>query len=66
MVEYEKILADLENEKNACQYAYNGMVPAFYTYALCKAIEAITECQSCAAAAQQAAKEQTMRGGHKS
>ena len=57
MVEYEKILADLENEKNACQYAYNGMVPAFYAHALWKAIEAIQECQKCEAAAQQAARE---------
>lgn len=51
MLDYESILAALKDEKAACQYAYGGMVPAFYTVALQKAILAIEECRDCVAEA---------------
>lgn len=48
MIDYDKLLAELEGEKAACQYAYGAMVPAFYSLALRNAIERIKECQGCA------------------
>ena len=57
MIDYDRLLAELEAEKAACQYAYGGMVPAFYAQALRKAIEAIRECQDCAAEAARMAEE---------
>lgn len=57
MIDYNKLLAELREEKAACQYAYGSMVPAFYTYALQKAIEAIEECRDCAEEAGRMAKE---------
>lgn len=57
MIGYDKLLAELEEEKAACQYAYGGMVPAFYAQALRKAIEDIKECRDCAAEAAQMARE---------
>lgn len=53
MIDYDKLLTELEEEKAACQYAYGGMVPAFYAQALRKAIEDIRECRDCAAEATQ-------------
>lgn len=53
MIDYDKLLAELEEEKAACQYAYGEMVPAFYAQALRKAIEDIRECRDCAAEAAQ-------------
>ena len=41
MIDYSRLLKELEEEKEACQYAYGGMVPAFYAQALRKAIEDI-------------------------
>lgn len=52
-IDYGKLLAELEREKAACQYAYGEMVPAFYAQALCEAIEDIRECRDCAAEAAQ-------------
>lgn len=49
MIDYDKLLEELREEKAACQYAYGEMVPAFYTQALRKAIEGIEECRGCAA-----------------
>lgn len=57
MIDYPKLLEELQEEKAAIQYAYGGMVPAFYTMALQKAIEAIRECQDCAAEAARMAEE---------
>lgn len=57
MIEYEKLLAELEEEKSACQYAYGGMVPAFYAEALRRAIGAIRECRDCEAEATRMARE---------
>lgn len=57
MIDYGKLLTELEEEKAACQYAYGSVVPAFYAQALRKAIEDIKECQSCAAEAQRMARE---------
>lgn len=57
MIDYGKLLAEFEEEKVACQYAYGEMVPAFYAQTLRKAIEDIKECQSCAAEAQRMARE---------
>ena len=57
MIDYAQTLTELEEEKVACQYAYGGMIPAFYIQALRKAIEAIKECQDCAAQAEQMIKE---------
>ena len=51
MIEYEKLLAELEEEKAACQYAYGEMVPVFYAEALRRAIGAIRECRDCEAEA---------------
>lgn len=31
MIDYAKILTELEEERAACQYVYGGMIPAFYT-----------------------------------
>lgn len=56
MIDYGKLLAELEEEKAACQCAYGGMVPAFYAQALRKAIEDIKECRDCAAEAAQMAR----------
>lgn len=56
MIDYDKLIAELQEEKEACQYAYGSMVPAFYAYALQKAIEAIKECQDCAAEAKRIAR----------
>ena len=56
MIDYDKLLAELEEGKAACQYAYGEMVPAFYAQALRKAIEDIKECQSCAVEAQRMAR----------
>ena len=41
MIDYAKILTELEEERAACQYVYGGMIPAFYTQALHRAIEAV-------------------------
>lgn len=57
MIDYEKLLKELEEEKAACHYAYRGMVPAFYSQALRKAIEDIKECKDCAAETERMAKE---------
>lgn len=57
MIDYEQILTELREEKAACQYAYGGMVPAFYAQALRKAIVAIQECRDCAAEAERMARE---------
>ena len=54
-------LKNLRKKKAACQYAYGGMVPAFYSQALRKAIEDIKECQDCAAEAERMAKEVKQR-----
>lgn len=56
MIDYDKLLEELREEKAACQYAYGEMVPAFYTQALRKAIEGIEECRGCAAEAARMAK----------
>lgn len=55
MIDYSRLLKELEEEKEACQYAYSGMVPAFYAQALRKAIEDIKECRDCAAEAKRMA-----------
>lgn len=57
MMDYNKLLAELEEEKTACQYAYGNMVPAFYAQALRKAIDVIEDCRDCAAAAERMARE---------
>ena len=57
MIDYEQILTELREEKAACQYAYGGMVPAFYAQALRKAIAAIGECRDCAAEAERMERE---------
>lgn len=57
MIDYDKLLEELREEKAACQYAYGEMVPAFYAQALRKAIEDIEECRGCAAEAARMAKE---------
>ena len=57
MIDYDKLLEELREEKAACQYAYGEMVPAFYAQALRKAIEDIEECRDCAAEARRMAKE---------
>lgn len=57
MIEYEKLLAELEEEKAACQYAYGEMVPVFYAEALRRAIGAIRECRDCEAEATRMARE---------
>ena len=33
MIDYAKILTELEEERAVCQYVYGGMIPAFYTQA---------------------------------
>lgn len=55
MIDYDKILSELREEKAACQYAYGEMVPAFYVQALRQAIKDIKECRDCAAEAAQMA-----------
>ena len=57
MIDYAKILTELEEERATCQYVYGGMIPAFYMQALHRAIEAVKECQDCAAEAGCMAKE---------
>ena len=57
MIDYDKLLEELREEKAACQYAYGEMVPAFYVQALRKAIKDIKECRDCAAEAARMAKE---------
>lgn len=57
MIDYDKLLEELREEKAACQYAYGGMVPAFYAQALRKAIKDIMECRDCAAEAERMARE---------
>lgn len=55
MIDYDKLIEELREEKAACQHAYGGMVPAFYAHALRKAIKAIEECRDCAAEAKRMA-----------
>lgn len=57
MIDYDKLLEELREEKAACQYAYGEMVPAFYTQALHRAIKDIMECRDCAAEAARMARE---------
>ena len=57
MIAYAKLLTELEDARAVCQYVYGGMIPAFYTQALHRAIEAVKECQDCAAEAGRMAKE---------
>ena len=57
MIDYNKLLEELREEKAACQYAYGDMVPAFYAQALRKAIGDIEKCRDCAAEARRMAKE---------
>ena len=55
MIDYNKLLEELREEKAACQYAYGDMFPAFYAQALRKAIEDIEKCRDCAAEAKRMA-----------
>ena len=55
MIDYNKLLEELREEKAAYQYAYGDMVPAFYAQALRKAIEDIEKCRDCAAEAKRMA-----------
>lgn len=57
MMDYNKLLAEFEEEKAACQYAYGEMVPVFYVQALRKAIKDIMDCRDCAAEAERMARE---------
>lgn len=57
MIDYDKLLEELREEKAACQYAYGEMVPAFYVQAPRKAIKDIMECRDCAAEAERMARE---------
>lgn len=47
MVDYQGIVIKLEEERKECNYRYSGMVPAYYTYAIGRAIEALRECEDC-------------------
>ena len=53
MIDYAKILTELEEQRAAWQYGLGGMIPQ----ALHRAIEAVKECQDCAAEAGRMAKE---------
>nr|UVN00475.1 MAG: hypothetical protein [Bacteriophage sp.]UWG90099.1 MAG: hypothetical protein [Bacteriophage sp.] len=55
MIDYDKLLEELREEKATCQYAYGGMIPAFYAQTLHKTIEDIEECRDCAAEAKRMA-----------
>lgn len=55
MIDYEKILHELEEERRSAQYAFGDMVPAFYTLSLRRAIEAVKQCQIDAQDAEQMA-----------
>lgn len=57
MIDYDKLLAELEEEKATCQYAYGEIVPVFYAEALRRAMAAIKECRDCAAEAERMARE---------
>lgn len=57
MIDYDKLLAELEEEKATCQYAYGEIVPVFYAEALHRAMAAIKECRDCAAEAERMARE---------
>ena len=57
MNDYPKIRTEVEEVRAAWQIVYGGMIPAFYTQALHRAIEAVKECQDCAAEAGRMAKE---------
>lgn len=47
MLDYQGIIAKLEEERKECNYRYSGMVPGYYTYAIGRAIEALRECEDC-------------------
>lgn len=55
LLDYDGILLKLNEEKAACQYAYGGMIPVYYSEALRKAIADIKDCQECEAEATRAA-----------
>lgn len=44
MIDYNKIIAELTDEMDACDYRYNGMIPAYYQQEIRKAIRAIFDC----------------------
>lgn len=45
MVEYDKIITELGEEISACNYRYNGMIPAYYQQELREAIIALIKCR---------------------
>jgi hypothetical protein len=44
---YDEMIANLEDKRDFCNYAYGGTVPLYYQEALRRAIEALRECQEC-------------------
>lgn len=58
MIDYEKLINELEEEKMSCQYSYGGMVPAFYSEALRKGIRGIKKCRDCAVEAARTRREE--------
>lgn len=45
MVDYSKIITELTEESESCNYRYGGMVPLYYQQQISEAVAALIECQ---------------------
>lgn len=45
MIDYEKIIQELTDECESCNYRYGGMVPAYYQQQIREAVAALIRCQ---------------------
>ena len=45
MVDYSKIIGELIEESESCNYRYGGMVPAYYQQNIHQAVAALIKCQ---------------------
>lgn len=45
MIDYSKIITELTEESESCNYRYGGMVPLYYQQRIREAVTALIECQ---------------------
>ena len=45
MIDYSKIITELTEESESCNYRYGGMVPLYYQQQIREAVTALIECQ---------------------
>ena len=45
MIDYSKIITELTEESESCNYRFGGMVPLYYQQQIREAVKALIECQ---------------------